>query len=532
MSKLQSYVVKEVFRAFIPAFLALLFIMVLGFCVQLLHQGLDVVRLRGMPQHVTAFSIPWVLPPAFLTAVIMAFGRLTAENELNAMRVGGVRLLHVIVPVLGFSLLLSVVALYFQFYTVPSARRKIELLKFQAVKQILLDNVALSAHRQLSFRPCTIQYEDFRDGKMINVLVIETEGGVPRTITAAEDGVIMLDPERPQFIRMNLRDCRVTQLAGYELGRPSTMDAREIKLDVRMGSDVEMVGSDTKHLSRRQLFRRAAELQEELRHHGEVFRNPDGKAVEARQRAIDIDVQRSELRDRLDGEQRKLERELQVKQPQQQAVVDARMGAIGEAQKQRKLLKDQQVALVEQIEDLKKKGQPADAKVKELGEISAKIEKIDQQIENARKEIEAARREIEESKQEAASLNRDVQALRVELKSLDAEREQWAVVHRMARAQKSYRGLKIRIHRRTVLALAVFVFAMIGIPLGIMTRRRSTMVAFGIGFAIVLLLFYPLLIFGQVMAESGLLPIAPAMWSGNVVVFTIGLLLTAAVLRK
>ena len=51
-------------------------------------------------------------------------------------------------------------------------------------------------------------------------------------------------------------------------------------------------------------------------------------------------------------------------------------------------------------------------------------------------------------------------------------------------------------------------------------------------FGVVLLLFYPFLIIGQMAAESGLLPTVPAMWSGNALTFMIGLALTVHVLRK
>ena len=104
MSKLQSYTLTEVLKAFVPAFLALLLIMLLGFCIQLLNEGLDVVRLRSLPHHIANFSVPWVLPAAFLTAVIMAFGRLAADNEIIAVFVGGVHLFHIMAPVFAFAI--------------------------------------------------------------------------------------------------------------------------------------------------------------------------------------------------------------------------------------------------------------------------------------------------------------------------------------------------------------------------------------------------------------------------------------------
>ena len=92
-------------------------------------------------------------------------------------------------------------------------------------------------------------------------------------------------------------------------------------------------------------------------------------------------------------------------------------------------------------------------------------------------------------------------------------------------------SLWIRIHKRLVEAASVFLFALIGIPLGIMAGGRSVMAAFGLSFAIVLVLFYPFVIVGQIAAEAGALPIAPAIWAGNIIVLAIGTFLTAKVLR-
>ena len=99
-NKLSRYVTGELLKTLVPAFFALMLIMILGFCMQLLHEGLDVVRLPGLIPQVFIYCIPLVLPPAFLTAVITVFGRLAADNELIAMQAAGVRLHSIIIPVL------------------------------------------------------------------------------------------------------------------------------------------------------------------------------------------------------------------------------------------------------------------------------------------------------------------------------------------------------------------------------------------------------------------------------------------------
>ena len=103
---------------------------------------------------------------------------------------------------------------------------------------------------------------------------------------------------------------------------------------------------------------------------------------------------------------------------------------------------------------------------------------------------------------------------------------------RVAEDQEDLRDIRMRIHKRLSQALSVLTFALLGIPLGITAGRRSVMIAFGLSFAIVLVVFYPLLILGQVAAEAGTLPLVPAIWGGNAMTLAIGAFLSVKVLRR
>ena len=529
LTKLQGYVTREVVRAFVPAFLVLLFIMLLGFCVQLLHEGLDVVRLGRLPQHVATYCLPWVLPPAFLTAVIMAFGRLSAENEVTAMRTGGVHLRHIIAPVLVLSLILSVVAAYMHFYTGPSARRKIEILKGQAIRQVLMDKVALGAQRQLLFSPCTVQYEDFRDGKMLNVLLIDTQGGVARSITVARSATVKLDPTTPELVYLVLSDCRVTQLEGNRVKGP---DAEVFYVPVKVGPNLRDVEQGAKYLSLGQLLARMSELKQRVGNHAKMLANPNEQGDYWRAKIGPVRIAKGELEDEIGRKEKAISKCRDVDRKEQESLIAARREAVQEAEKKKRVLEEQQKGIVEEIDKLKDQKDAYDAKVKEMGEVSSRIAALNKQVAEARGEMEKAGKKIDELETKAAKLTREAADLRVELESVNKTYKELLTSHSMASEQESLRDVRMKIHQRAALSLAVFVFAMLGIPLGIMTRGRSPMVAFGIGFAIVLVLFYPLLVFGQMAAQTGLLPVVPAIWSGNAIMFTIGFMLTVSVLRK
>jgi lipopolysaccharide export LptBFGC system permease protein LptF len=167
-----------------------------------------------------------------------------------------------------------------------------------------------------------------------------------------------------------------------------------------------------------------------------------------------------------------------------------------------------------------------------LEDIKSRITGLDGKTQEANDDILKQRAKMQQDEAEAKEVERELSERRAQKARFQQELRGQQEARNGAVDQEDLRSLLIRIHKRLAQAFAVFAFAMIGMPLGMMTRRRSVMVAFGVSFAIVLALFYPFLVIGQMAAESGLLPTVPAMWSGNIVISAIGVLLTARALRQ
>lgn len=164
--------------------------------------------------------------------------------------------------------------------------------------------------------------------------------------------------------------------------------------------------------------------------------------------------------------------------------------------------------------------------------ILRKIEAYEREIKRAHQKIDDAERELLRDSSKAKELEGQIEVLRQYGEQLAAKRQAIVRQVRVAEDQEDLRDIRMRIHKRLSQALSVLTFALLGIPLGIAAGRRSVMIAFGISFAIVLLVFYPLLILGQVAAEAGTLPLVPAIWGGNALTLAIGAVLTVKVLRR
>ncbi|MEL7496955.1 MAG: LptF/LptG family permease [Planctomycetota bacterium] len=86
------------------------------------------------------------------------------------------------------------------------------------------------------------------------------------------------------------------------------------------------------------------------------------------------------------------------------------------------------------------------------------------------------------------------------------------------------RRLHVVPHRRWANGFSCLAFAMIGIPIALRLKTANYATTFGVCFLPILLIYYPLFMFGLTGAKEGTLPPAAA-WLGNIVCMLIGAIL-------
>ncbi len=84
---------------------------------------------------VIPFSLIFTIPWAFLTGILLVFGRLSADNELVSLRMTGMSMSRICAPVFVLALLLSGVCLWVNVSLAPAAKDRMKRLFYQvAVK--------------------------------------------------------------------------------------------------------------------------------------------------------------------------------------------------------------------------------------------------------------------------------------------------------------------------------------------------------------------------------------------------------------
>jgi lipopolysaccharide export LptBFGC system permease protein LptF len=85
--------------------------------------------------NVLPFSLMFTIPWGFLSAVLLVFGRMSTDNEVTSLRVAGLSLFRLALPVFFIGALLSLGCLWININVVPLARASLVDLVYEQVKR-------------------------------------------------------------------------------------------------------------------------------------------------------------------------------------------------------------------------------------------------------------------------------------------------------------------------------------------------------------------------------------------------------------
>lgn len=139
---LYRYIWREVTAPFMGAVLFFVFVLMM-FQVIRLSDFFVIHNVSGrliaqLLFYLSLTFLPAVVPIAFLLAVLVGFGRLSADSEIIAMKSVGLSLYKLVVPILSLGVLLFIANLCLNLYLVPWANRmfRYELFRISNTKAI------------------------------------------------------------------------------------------------------------------------------------------------------------------------------------------------------------------------------------------------------------------------------------------------------------------------------------------------------------------------------------------------------------
>jgi lipopolysaccharide export LptBFGC system permease protein LptF len=173
---LQRYILRELVVSFILAFLAVTAVCLVGMMFQVFRNfaGLGLGVLVRMLPLTIGYVAPWALLVASATATTLVYGRLGAENEIDAMRMNGVHAGRFLAPAVLFGLLLSLGGWGIIEHANPAARYE----RKASIKEstLLLLRALPRGNKTFEIGRFELSYTDCADNRMERPSLLRYEG--------------------------------------------------------------------------------------------------------------------------------------------------------------------------------------------------------------------------------------------------------------------------------------------------------------------------------------------------------------------
>jgi LPS export ABC transporter permease LptF len=176
----------------------------------LVNHDVPVEYLISFIAYVLPFSLIFTIPWGLLTAILLVFGRLSADNELIALRANGVSVSRVCIPLAALALFCTAICLWLNVQVAPAAQEKLRSTIFDLATR---NPMALFGSDQVIDQfPGRKIYVGKKEGnKLENIIVFEMDdNALPIRVTYAHSGMLEADlPNRR--ILMHLYEARYQQ---------------------------------------------------------------------------------------------------------------------------------------------------------------------------------------------------------------------------------------------------------------------------------------------------------------------------------
>jgi lipopolysaccharide export system permease protein len=193
MRILYRYVLSEhvgpfVFAVF-TATLVLLLARIFKMMELIISKGIDVLTVGELFSYFLPSLLAMTVPMAVMVASLMAFGRLSADNEITALKSAGVSLYRLIWPVLVVGLAMAVGMYFFIDRVVPASNLRFkDLMLSIGMKRPDLELKERVFIQDFPGYELYIEHMDDRTGEMRNVTIFQMEGGRLKSTIVAERG--------------------------------------------------------------------------------------------------------------------------------------------------------------------------------------------------------------------------------------------------------------------------------------------------------------------------------------------------------
>jgi LPS export ABC transporter permease LptF len=224
--------------------------------------------------YVTPATLVVTIPMATLVGILLSFGRLSADNEIIAMKAIGIGLHQLMVPILILSFGISIFAFLFMDIALPNANMAYVRLMYSINVRhpgLILEEGIIMRELEREGRMWMFERQDPETGRLKNVRIWEEyHDGVP-TLVAAKEAELDFSGI---YTRLRLFD-GVIYKPGKRIEDMVTIrfDRQEIKLELsKVLQEMEYKSKNFRSMNLSELRRKIIELRHNIQHGAKPYR--------------------------------------------------------------------------------------------------------------------------------------------------------------------------------------------------------------------------------------------------------------------
>lgn len=264
MKTLNLYVTKNFLQILVVAIIIVLFGMMGTRAIEVfeaISKGVPLPAAMLALFYFIPVALTWTIPVGILVATMLVFGRMSANNEITAMRACGVSILQIISPLIILAFVLSCFCLFLQLKIAPEYVEKAKKL----VTKIALTRplAIIEPGAQIEYQGNSIYIGDTHSDQTIDDIQIfqfdKKEQYLKKDITAAT-GKIVVDKKKQHLI-IELFDASIVQYSKKKK-QPERTFSETFKLTLDYGKKANSIkiGKRIKYLNYKEIFGRLVML--------------------------------------------------------------------------------------------------------------------------------------------------------------------------------------------------------------------------------------------------------------------------------
>jgi len=234
---LHRYVFREALTPFLLGISVFTFVLLITRLLKLIElvvsRGLPPMQILRLIGYLMPAFLEITVPMAMLLAILIAFGRLSSDSELIAMRSSGLSIYQIVPPIALFVSLTTLATAGLAMYVRPKANANLK----QALWEIARTRASAGLKPQVfndEFPGLVIYAEqiDSRTDRLVHVLISDERDPQKRNTVFARDGYMLTDSDS-QTVTLRLYDGTVHSSGDAASDYQTSFETYDVNLDLR-----------------------------------------------------------------------------------------------------------------------------------------------------------------------------------------------------------------------------------------------------------------------------------------------------------